>query len=130
MNVANNIKKQLNEVGIVINVVKVSDEKYYEYLSNKNYQMILTGLNNRVSPDLSYFYGDNNIANYNNEDIKSKLNSVDNLAEIQKVANEDVPYIGLYRNKGIVILNANVGGKFTPNWLFTYYNFNEWYRQQ
>lgn len=129
IDVANNIKKQLADVGIVVNVVNVNDEKYYEYLQNKNYQMILTGVNNSISPDLSYFYGDNNIANYNNDNIKSKLNSVDNFAEIQKIANEEVPYIGLYRNKGILILNANMGGEFKPNSYFTYYNYYEWYRQ-
>lgn len=129
INVANNIKRQLGEIGIVINVVNVSEEKYYEHLQNKNYQMILTGVNSSVSPDLSYFYGDNNIANYDNDDIKSKLHSADNFAEIQKITNEDVPYIGLYRNKGILILNANMGGEFNPNSYFTYYDFYEWYRQ-
>ncbi len=129
INVANNIKKQLADVGIVINVINVNNDKYYDYLQNKNYQMILTGINNSITPDLSYFYGDNNIANYNNEDIKAKLHSVDNFTEIQKIANEDVPYIGLYRNKGILILNANMGGEFSPNSYFTYYDFFEWYRQ-
>ena len=44
-------------------------------------------------------------------------------AEMIKTANLDVPYIGLYRNKGILILNANVGGEFTSNAFATYYNF-------
>ncbi len=129
INVANSIKKQLADIGIIINVISVTEEKYHEYLQNKNYQVILTGINNSITPDLSYFYGDNNIANYNNENIKSKLHSVENFAEIQKIANEDVPYIGLYRNKGILILNANMGGEFKPNSYFTYYDFFEWYRQ-
>ena len=86
--------------------------------------MILTGINNSINPDLSYFFGDGNIANYNNDTIKSKLKSLDAYGEIQKIAYDEVPYIGLYRSKATVILNANVGGKFSPNNYFAYYNFD------
>ena len=92
--------------------------------------MILTGVTNSVNPDLTYFYGDGNLANYNNSDVKSKLNSLDNFADIQKTVNDEVPYIGLYRNKNTLILNANVGGNFSPNSYNVYYNFNEWFRQK
>ena len=128
--VASQLKNQLADAGIILNVVKVSDDKYYECLNNKDYQMILAGVNNSINPSLSYYFGDGNIANYNNDDIKSKLNSLDSYKEIQKIAYDEVPYIGLYRNKGYLILNANVGGNFALNNFFTYYNFNEWYRQQ
>ena len=65
-----------------------------------------------------------------NQEIISKLNSIEGLKEAQKIANEDVPYIGLYRDKGTILLNANVGGEFAPNNYFVYYNFNKWFRQQ
>ena len=130
VNVANAISSQLNEIGIKLNVSKVSPERYYQYLNEKNYQMILTGVDNSVSPDLSYFCGENNLANYNNADVASQITDMDKIKDAQKQVNEDVPYLGLYRNKGYVILNANVGGNFTPNSYFTYYNFNEWFRQQ
>ena len=130
VNAANEIKRQLEAVGIIINVTKVSNDKYYDYLNNKNYQLILTGVTNSVNPDLTYFYGEGNLANYNNSDIKSKLNSLDNYKEIQKTVNDEVPYIGLYRNKNTLILNANVGGNFSPNSYNVYYNFNEWFRQK
>lgn len=130
VNVANNIKGQLADVGIGVNVIQVDSNKYNEYLNNKNYQMILTGVTSSVNPELSYFYGEGNIANYHNEDVIGKINNIDNYAEIQKVANEEVPYIGLYRDKGTIILNSNVGGDFSPNSYFIYYNFEKWYRQQ
>ena len=130
VNVANEIKRQLGEIGITLNIVEVTTERYYQYLEEKDYQMILTGITNSINPDLSYFYGDGNISNYNNPDVKSKLNSLDNYKEIQKIVNDDVPYIGLYRNKGTLLLNANVGGNFIPNSFNLYYNFNEWFRQQ
>ncbi len=128
--VANNLKSQLAEVGILINVVQVNDDRYYNYLNNKDYQLILTGVSNSVSPDLTYFYGNGNISNYYNGDLISKLYSIDSIKEAQKIANEEVPHIGLYRNKGTIILNSSVGGDFAPNWNNLYYNFDKWYRQQ
>ncbi len=130
VNVANNLKSQLAEVGIVLNVARVNTDRYYQYINEKNFQMLLTGLTNSISPDLSYFYGNNNLSSYYNEDIISKLYSLDKFGEIEKQVYEDVPYIGLYRNKGVIVLNANVGGNFLSNSYFTFFNFNEWYRQQ
>lgn len=130
VNVANNIKNQLADIGIVVNVVQVDNNRYINYLNNKDYQMILTGVSSSVSPDLSYFYGAGNISNYYNEEVFSKINSIDTIKEAQKITNEEVPHIGLYRNKGTIILNSNVGGDFSPNSYFLYYNFHKWYRQQ
>ena len=130
INVANSIKEQLSEIGIVVNITTVSDDKYNDYINNKNYQLLLTGITNSINPDLSYFYGNNNLANYNNDSIISKINTLDNYSEIQKVANQEVPYIGLYRDKAILIMNANVGGDFAPNYYSIYYNFEKWFRQQ
>lgn len=130
VNAIENIKSQLGEVGIVLNIARVNSDRYYQYLNEKNYQMILTGVVNSVKPQLSYFYGSDNIAHYYNEDVISKLNNLEKYSEIEKQVSDDTPYIGLYRNKGAVILNANVGGVFNSNNYFTYYNFNEWYRQQ
>lgn len=45
VNVANNIKSQLSDIGITINVVQVDDGRYGDYLNNKNYQLILTRSN-------------------------------------------------------------------------------------
>lgn len=128
--VAENIKTQLSDVGIAVNIVKISSDKYYENLNNKNYQMTLAGIVNSVKPDINYFYGSGNIANYNNPDIQNAINNYNSFNDIQKIAANDCPYVGLYRNKITILLNANVGGNFSPNAFFSYYNFNEWYRQQ
>lgn len=130
INVANNIKSQLEDIGISVNVVKVSKEKYYENINNKNYQMTLAGVLQSVKPDISYFYGDGNIANYSNDEVKNNIYNAEKYDDILKITSEDVPYIPLYRNKITLLLNANVGGNFSPNAFFTYYNFNEWFRQQ
>ena len=129
-NVAEAIKSQLAEIGIIINVQYVNYDKYAEILNNKNYQMMITGIENSINPNLTYFFGENNLANYSNEEIQNNLGDIEKISEILKKANEEVPYIGLYRNKGITILNANMGGDFAINSYNIYYNFNTWYRQQ
>ncbi len=126
INVANNIKNQLSEIGIKVHVKQVSRDRYNQYLNDKNYDMILCGVNNSVAPKLKTFYGGGNIANYSGSD---SLDSIEEIREIQKRANEDVPYIGLYRNKWTIILNPNVGGDLKPNAYCPYNNFDKWYRQ-
>lgn len=128
--VANIIKEQLGNIGIGVNVIQISNARYSEILSNKGYQMIISGITNSIDPDLSYFYGSGNLANYENSDIQSKLSDLNNYKDIEKQALEDSPYIGLYRNKSELILNANMGGNFAPTFFNIYNNFEQWYRQQ
>ena len=59
-----------------------------------------------------------------------QVKRLDNYADIQNTVNDDVPYIGLYRDKNTLLLNANVGGNFVPNSYNVFANFNEWFRQQ
>ena len=130
VNVAENIKEQLANIGIKVNVVIVDEDRYQEYLNNKNYQLMITGVTSSVSPELNYFYGEGNISNYYNEEVLANLDSLDTISKAQAIANSEVPHIGLYRNKGTIILNSNVGGDISPNSNFLYYNFDKWFRQQ
>ena len=130
MAAAEAVKTNLADAGIKVNVQYVNADRYYQYLNEKDYQMIMTGITNSLNPDLSFFYGDGNIANYNNQGIKDYINDLSNYQSIQKAANEEVPYIGLYRNKCYMIFNANVGGKIASNCFNMFTNFNTWYRQQ
>ena len=79
--VAQLIDEKLGEIGINVNVYRVSNSSYKNYLKNKNYDMILTGVNNGYSPDLTYFFGADNIANYENEEIKNLLSEVENISD-------------------------------------------------
>ena len=50
----------------------------------------------------------------------------------QKIYNlykEDVPFIGLYRNKNITITSQNLIGVIEPNNYTTFYNLENWYRR-
>ena len=137
--VAELIEEQLEDIGINVSVYKVSNSSYKNYLKNKNYDMIITGVNNGYSPDLSYFLGEGNIANYENEEITSLLKEVENItdqellkekyARIIEIYEEDVPYICLYRNNQKVVYGIRLTGEITPNNYTAYYHFENWYRQ-
>ncbi len=136
--VAQNIAAQLGNQGIRVNVVQLQDEVYYNSINTKNYDMILCSINLSVSPDISTFLGDGNMANYRNDEVIAILDEVKNttdeavlqekykrLAEIYK---DDVPYISLYNNKFTVAYSANLNGDVTPNWYNVFYNVENWYK--
>ena len=137
--VAEEIKSELEAVGIKVSIEKISDSKYKSYLKNYNYEMLLTGIYTSLSPDLSNFLGENNLANYENEEITyilKELNSItdENLKKekyekIIEIYQKEVPYIGLYRNQDIVVYSNEFRGDVTPNTYSLYYNFSNWYRE-
>lgn len=137
--VADSIKQQLEEIGINVNVKKVSDSQYTSYLQNKNFQLILTGVSNGFSPDVTYFYGSGNVSNYNNEEVNTILSEIKNITEeklllekfkrIIEITKDEMPYICLYRNKNTVLVKQNAGGQIVPNNYSLYYNFWSWHRE-
>lgn len=137
--VAELIEEQLEDFGIRVSLYKVSNSSYKNYLKNKNYDMIITGVNNGYSPDLTYFLGKDNISNYNNEEVQSLLNDVKNISDsellkekynrIIEIYEDEVPYICLYRNKEKVVHGIRLTGEISPNNYTAYYNFENWYRQ-
>ncbi len=139
IDVAKEIAMQLKEIGINIVVEEVSEAQYKNYLENHNYEILLTGIYSSLSPDLTYFFGDGNLANYKNDEISSILSELKNIkdkklikqkySKIIELYNKDIPYIGLYRNKNLIAYSSNLRGEITPNNYGIYYNINEWYIQ-
>lgn len=137
--VAELIEEQLEDIGIQISLYRVSNENYKDYLKNKDYDMIITGVYNGYSPDLSYFLGEDNIGNYENEEIKNILFELENITDekiikekynrIIEIYEDEMPYICLYRNKSKVVYSMNLIGEFNPTNYTAYYNLEKWYRQ-
>lgn len=137
--VAKLIEEQLEDIGIRVSLYQISNKNYQDTLKKKNYDIILTGIYNGYNPDLSYFLGDNNIANYENEEIRAILNDLQTVTDekvikekyqrIVEIYEDEIPYICLYRNKGRVIYSMKLTGEFTPTNYTAYYHFEKWYRQ-
>ena len=136
--VAQNIKTQLENQGIRINILQANDEQYNNRINSRNYDIALCSINLSLSPDLTTFFGEGNLANYTNEEVTNLMNEAKNttdenilkndysrLAEIYKT---EVPYISLYNNRYIVAYHSELVGDFAPNWYTSFYGVENWYK--
>lgn len=136
--VAENIKNQLANQGIIINIQQASGDNYNNLVQSKSYDILLGGITISPSPDLSLFFGDGNLANYTSEEIQNIMNEVENtsdeevlkekykrLAEIYKT---EIPYVSLYNNKYTIAYNTALVGDITPTWFHQFYGIEGWYK--
>lgn len=138
VSVAEKIKEQLEQIGIRVTIQKVSENQYKNILENKNYEMILTGVYNSYTPDLNSFLGDNNLENYNSEEMQTILEEIKKIEDkellkekyekILEIFMDERPFVGLYRDKINIVKNQNLAGKITGNNYFSYYYLENWYR--
>lgn len=137
---AEKIKEQLEDIGIIINISKVSNTSYKNYIEYKNYDMILTGNIISNCPNLETYFGENNLSNFKNEEIKTILNDVKNIndkniltdeyTKIEETYKEEVPFISLYSNSLFILSNKNLKGDLSCNWYNLFYNIDGWYKVQ
>ena len=136
--VAEELKNQLELVGIKINIKKISQTQYQSYLENHQYEMLLTGVYTSISPDLNLFLGKKNLANFENSEINIILKDLNNIKDeelikekynrIFEIYDEEIPYVGLYFNNDIIAYSKNLLGDIKTNWYSIFYNFSNWYR--
>lgn len=136
--VAENIRTQLENQGIRINIVQASDEQYTDNLNNKKYDIALCSLTLSPSPSLETFFGAGNLANYTTEEITNIMNEVKNTTDenvlkekytrLIEIYKTEIPYISLYSNKYTVAYNSGLVGDITPNWFNQFYGVEGWYK--
>lgn len=137
--IAENIKEQLSEIGIVIDIISVSNKQFNNYIKYKNYDIILTGNVISNNPSLETYFGDNNLSNFNKEEsnnIINEIKSADNIEEflkekytnIKEIYKEEMPFISLYFNNLYVLSNKKLKGDLQGNWYNIYYNIDNWYK--
>ena len=136
--VAEYIRENLEEQGIVIDVLEVSDSDYSEYIEKKNYDMILAEMTNPISPDLKTYYGNGNLANFDSDEAKKIINEINSITDqeelksrykkLYEIYNEEVPYIGIARNKIYMITNSYLNGEFDARWYNLFFKFKDWYK--
>lgn len=136
--VAENIKQQLEEVGIKINIVKVATTK--TYIANRNYDIALLEMSMGVAPDLSMFFGENNLSNYENQeamkiieelkDIKDENLLKEKYNQLLEMYKNDISYISLFFSSSTLIYNSKLVGNISPNWYNLFYNIENWKIEQ
>ena len=137
--VAELIEEQLEDFGINVYLYRVSNSSYKRYLENKNYDMIITGVNNGYSPDLTYFFGKDNIANYENEEITGILNDIKNISDkdmltekynrIIEIYEDEMPIFAYIEIQKKLYIALGLLGKLSQIIIRVYHNFENWYRQ-
>lgn len=137
--VAQNILEQLANFGINISIKELSADKYVDILQNKSYEAIIAGMECGFSPNLETFFGENNLANYNNEEMNNLLMEVSNTNDentikekynrIYEIYLEEAPYFGLFRETDYIIYNQSLVGNLKPNVFNIFQNIEKWYRQ-
>ncbi len=136
--VAENIKTQLANQGIIINIQQAAPDKYNNLVSSKAYDILLGSIIVSPSPDLTTFFGNNNLANYSNEEVQNIMNEVKNTTEeevikekyqrLAEIYKTDMPYISLYNNKYTIAYNSELVGDITPTWFYQFYGIEGWYK--
>lgn len=134
---AEDIKTQMIEQGILINIIYADDSTYNSYLNNVNYDMMLGSISQSIAPDLTTYFGYNNLAKYENTEVNDIINNVRNMKDtnelknqyqrLYEIYNDEVPYIGIARNKIVAIKNTELVGDIKANWYNMFYNIKEWY---
>ncbi|MCI8411611.1 MAG: hypothetical protein HFJ40_04115 [Clostridia bacterium] len=138
VSVAQNIKGQLENQGIRINIVQAADNQYNSSLQNKNYDIALCSNYVSPSPNLNTYFGEGNLANYNNDEVNNIISEVNNTTDenilkekykrLIEIYKSDIPYVSLYSNKHIVAYNSELVGEITPNWFYQFYGIENWYK--
>lgn len=136
--VAENIRDQLVNQGIRITIQQYADEQYSRAIQNKSYDIILCSMNLSPNPDMSLFFGDNNLANYANEEVTNLMNEIKNTTDETTIKNDytrlaeiyktDIPYISLYTNKYTIAYNTELVGEMNSNWFNPLCGIETWYK--
>ena len=137
--VAKKIKEQLESVGIAVKIIEAKNNQYNRYLNNKQYDLALVNSNYGYSPSLDKYFGENNLANYSNEEIINILNGIENITDenelnkqysrIAEIYNDEVPYISLYYNTNNFIYSSSLKGSIMPNSYNLFCGIQNWYRE-
>ena len=133
MEVAEKIKNDLSEIGININVKKVSKEKLIDSLTQDKFELVLSSMDIKNEVFIQEQVNANSVLNYANynsnamqkilKDMRVDKNSYnENVNAFVQLYKNDLPYIGLYFKTSTILTNKSVKGNFEPTWSNYYRN--------
>ena len=99
--------------------------------------MILCEATQSIAPDLNTYFGDYNLANFYTDETNEIMRYIDNITDenelkskfqkLYEIYNEEVPYIGIARNKIYVISNSYLTAEVNARWYNLFFNLKDWY---
>lgn len=139
VNIAENIKEQLANFGIPVNIRYLAGDSFASAINNRDYEVALVGIKLGYTPNLTTFFGEGNIANYHNNEVSEIMQTISNTSDegilyekygrLYDIYLEEAPYIGLYRNTETIIYNQGLVSNIKANCFDMYHNIEKWYRQ-
>jgi ABC-type transport system substrate-binding protein len=126
--IAEQIKKQLNEKDIEINI------KYYnrfeDAIKNNYYDLLLNKKMVDIMPKIDYYFQEIETKNkilgiYDIEDKNVLKEEYNKIIEQYK---EEIPFMGLFFDSYIILHNSKLKGDFSGNWYNPFYNIDTWYK--
>lgn len=138
--VADNIKSQLENYGIVVNIQYYSENRLADSINNGEYETAIVGIRTGFSPNIETFFREGNMAYYYNQEVIDLMRDISEntfddkklIADYNRIYDlylEEVPYIGLYRNVETTLYNQNLVGSSKGNSYNLYNDIDIWYRQ-
>lgn len=132
------IQAQLVQSGIGVNIKAVNDLQYDNSIELHDYDIALVTTDVSISPNLTTYFGNNNMANYENPEVENIMKEVSNSTDfnvlkekykrLKEIYKTQVPYISIYFSKSVSIYNTNLAGEVNPNWFNPFYNIENWYK--
>lgn len=140
---AEEIKKNLEEIGFVIDLKIMPFDEVKKTMESKKYDLVLTGLNVQPGQDLytflhsSQIIGGKNYGSYSNSDIDFLFESLsettsaeimhDNYVKIQEIIREELPFISLFYKEYALVIRNKVKGTIEPDSQNPFRTIEKWY---
>jgi len=141
--VAEEIKRQLSSVGIIVNINKVKWDELNKSIESGKFDMVFLGCTITPVADISFLYSSKeiedgfNIAGYSREAVDSYLELIikENdytrkkafFTNLRNIINQDVPYLGLYFYNDAALYNKKIKGDLNPGTWTKYDDYSRWY---
>lgn len=88
---------------------------------------------------MTRYFGEGNLANYTNNEAQEILKDLFNISDekvlkekykrLQKIYNDDRPYIGLYFSRMTTAYGKGVTATMNNNWFDIFYDIENWHRK-
>ncbi|NMB34609.1 MAG: peptide ABC transporter substrate-binding protein [Clostridium sp.] len=143
LEMAEEIKRQLEEIGVILNISAVGWEQVLDKIKTHKFDMVLTGCTVTSIPDISFLYSSSeigigiNIAGYSEQVVDNYLERIlkENdpamkkayFINMKETITGDIPYIGLFFYYDAIVYSKRVRGKFGPSAWNKYEDFTRWY---
>lgn len=139
---AEDIKRYLEEIGIIIDLEIAPFEELEKVIKNKKFDLILTGVNTKTD-FISYLHsletiGKNNHGSYANDDVDLLLDDVianqhntnillEDYRLIQEIIRRDLPFLCMFYKENALVVRNRVRGTIEPDSANLFRTIGDWY---